>query len=57
MPSGGYREKGAFKKGNLCALKHGKYSPRLRELLDEFPEGFFMLDKKTGVVFFQRKNQ
>jgi 23S rRNA A2030 N6-methylase RlmJ len=57
MPRGGYREKGAFKKGNFAALKHGKYSPRLVELLKEFPEGLWMIDKKTGLKLFKLKNK
>jgi len=54
MPRGGYREKGAFKKGNLAALKHGRYSKRLVELLKHSPgEGLWMIDKKKGLRLFK----
>jgi len=54
MPRGGYREKGAFKKGNLAALKHGRYSKNIQELLKESPDGRILaLDKKVGLRIFQ----
>ena len=58
MPRGGYREKGAFKKGNFAALKHGRYSPRLVELLKQSPgEILTMIDKKKGLVTFKLKRR
>ena len=53
MPRGGYREKSAFKKGNMAALKHGRYSKQLEELLKGVPgESAFMIDKKEGLQIF-----
>ena len=54
MPRGGYREKGAFKKGNLAALKHGRHSKILQEHLKNAPDGeLVILDKKVGLRLFK----
>lgn len=58
MPRGGYREKGAFKKGNFAALKHGQYSKRLAKLLENSPgEALVMIDKKEGLKVFKLKRK
>lgn len=54
MPRGGYREKGAFKKGNLAALKHGRYSKNIQILLKESRTGeILVLDKRVGFRIFK----
>ena len=51
MPRGGYRPGAGFQKGNLYALKHGRYSKKFKELREQVPEGFFILDKRSGLKF------
>ena len=58
MPRGGSRPGAGARKGNINALKHGRYSRKVDELLDAVPEGFFMLDKKAKALrFIQRQKK
>ncbi len=52
MPRGGYRPGYGFQKGNLYAVKHGRYSEKFQELRKLAPNGFFILNKRTGVFEF-----
>lgn len=54
MPRGGYRPNSSFKKGNLAALKHGKYSKQIQGLLEDANKNeMIILDKKRGLRVFK----
>lgn len=55
MSRGGKRPGAGAKKGNLNALKTGLHSKKIRHLLNEVPQGFFVLTKHGGLVFVHRK--
>jgi len=57
MSRGGKRPGAGAQKGNLNALRTGQYSERMRELLDDVPEGFFIMTKKGGMVFIHKKGR
>jgi hypothetical protein len=47
--------KGAFKKGNLAALKHGKYSKQIARPIGDAGGYLPVLGKKKGGVVFIKK--
>ena len=55
--SGGRRPGAGAPKGNINALQTGAHSKQLRELLDEVPQGFFVLNKKQKRMVFLRKKE
>jgi len=54
---GGRRPGSGAPKGNMNALKHGKYSMKVKELLEDIPGGFFILDKKAKKLRFIYKEE
>lgn len=52
---GGKRPNSGAPKGNINAVKHGRYSKQLLELLEQVPEGFMVLNKKEKRLTFLYK--
>lgn len=55
MSRGGKREGAGAKPGNVNALKHGKFSRRIRNMADQVPEGFILVTPKGGLRLVKKK--
>jgi len=55
MSRGGKRPRAGAPKGNANALKTGRYSQKVKEILDQVPDsGFILYTKKGGLQYIHR---